>query len=212
MGAFALALQGRVDARIAAGAVALAIVPAPFVAPELVGRMRGRADLAGALMLGTIVLSLIVVGSRGALAAGALFAGTEAFAFSAMVANGLPAIRDLVLVPLRVIGWLALGLVLVASAFALPTLFQPPSSASEPPLIVTSAIVALWLFAIGCVASVATARVVGGDVRAALGGAGLRDPALAVALAMITAPDSTGVPLVYGVFCLGLAAFALRRR
>ena len=214
MGALALGLQGRVDGRLAAGAIALAIVPAPLFAPEIVGRMRGRADLAGALVLGTILLSLLVIGSRGALAAGALFAGTEAFAISAMVANGLPTIRDLVLVPLRIIGWIAVVLVLVTAAIpAMSMLFEGPPIGSAPPPFVTSAIVAFALFATGVGSSLAVTRVFGGDVRAVLGGAGLRDPVLGIALATITTgPDSTGVPLLYAVFCLGLAAFALRRR
>ena len=214
IGALALALQGRVDGRIAAGAIALAIVPAPLVAPEIVGRMRGRADLAGALALGTVIVSLLVIGSRGALAAGALFAGTEAFAISAMVANGLPVIRDLVLMPLRLIGWIAVALVLVTAVIpASSLLFEGPPIGTEPPLIVTSAIVAFALFATGVLASVVVTRTLGGDPRAVLGGAGLRDPALGVALATIASgPDSTGVPLLYAVFCLGLAAFALRRR
>jgi hypothetical protein len=214
MGAVALALQGRVDGRLAAGAIALAIVPAPLLAPEIVGRMRGRADLAGALVLGTIVLSLLVIGSRGALAAGALFAGTEAFAISAMVANGLPTLRDLVLMPLRVIGWIAVLLVLVTAAIpASSSLLEAPPIGTDPPLILTSATIAFALFATGALASVAVARVLGGDLRAVLGGAGLRDPVLGVALATIASgPDSTGVPLLYAVFCLGLAALALARR
>jgi hypothetical protein len=213
MGALALALQGRVHGSIAAGAIALVIVPAPLVAPELVGRMRGRADLAGALSLGTVILSLLVVGSRGPLAAGALFTATEAFAISAMVANGLPTIRDFLLMPLRLIGWLAVALIFVTAILAIPPLLDAPPIGTDPPLILMSALVAFALFVVGVTTSIATARFVGGDVRAAVGGAGLRDPALGVALATITAsPDSTGVPLLYAVFCLGLAAFALRRR
>ena len=172
-GALALVLQGRVDERIAAGAIALAIVPAPLVAPEIVGRMRGRADLAGALALGTVVLSVLVVGSRGPLAAGGLFAATEAFAISAMIANALPTIRDAVLRPLRVTGWLAFLLVFGASAVGtMPPLFDAPPVGTAPPLIVMSVVVALALFAAGAVSSVAVARVLGADLRAAVGGAG----------------------------------------
>lgn len=213
MGAFALALQGRVDGRVAAGAIALAIVPAPFVAPEIVGRMRGRSDLAGALVLGTVLASLLVVGSRGVLAAGALFTATEAFAISAMIANGLPTLRDAVLVPLRLIGWIAVALILFTAIVVGPPLFDAPPIGTDPPLIVTSAIVALVLLVVGALTSAAIARLTGREVAAAIGGAGLRDPALAVALATVTAsPDSAGVPLVYGVFCLGLWALSLRAR
>lgn len=177
------------------------------------GRLRGRADLAGALALGTVILSVLVIGSRGQLAAGALFAGTEAFAISAMVANGLPTIRDLVLMPLRIIGWITVVLLLVTATIpAMPLLLAGPPVGTEP-LVLMSALVAFALFATGVASSAAVTRVFGGDLRAVLGGAGLRDPALGVALATIASgPDSTGVPLLYAVFCLGLAAFALRRR
>jgi hypothetical protein len=148
------------------------------------------------------------------LAAGALFTATEAFAISAMVANGLPTIRDRVLVPLRVAGWVAVVLVLgTALIQATSPLFEGPPIGTEPQLIVMSAIVASGMLVVGAASSVAVTRVLGGDIRAVLAGAGLRDGALGVALAAIVAgPDSTGVPLLYAVFCLGLAAFALRRR
>ena len=214
MGALALVLQGRVDERIAAGAIALAIVPAPFVAPEIVGRMRGRADLAGALVLGTVMISVLVVGSRGALAAGALFAATEAFAVPAMFANALPTVRDRVLVPLRALGWIALA-VIFASALAtlLPPLFDRTAGGTEPLPILTSFLVAAAMLVAGTVSTAVAASIVGGNITAAIGGAGLRDPALAVVLAtIIGGPGSAGVPLVYAVFCLVLAAAALLRR
>ena len=214
MGALALVLQGRVDERIAAGAIALAIVPAPFVAPEIIGRMRGRADLAGALVLGTVMISVLVLGSRGALAAGALFAATEAFAVPAMFANALPTVRDRVLVPLRVLGWIGLAVILASAlAVALPLLFDRTAGGTEPLPILTSFLVAAAMLVAGTVSTAVAARIVGGNITAAIGGAGLRDPALAVVLATIVGgPESAGVPLVYAVFCLVLAAAALLRR
>jgi hypothetical protein len=211
MGAIALFLQGRVDDRVAAGAIALAVVPAPFIAPEIVGRMRGRADLAGALVLGTVLASLLVVGSRGALAAGALFMATEAFAISAMVANGLPTVRDALLAPLRVIGVIALVVLLLATP-VWSAIVDPPASL-DVGLVLSSALAAFALLLAGLVATVLVARVLGRDVPAAIGGAGLRDPALAVVLAVVTAgPASAAVPLCYAVFCLVLAALSLRAR
>ncbi len=213
LGAVALALQGRVDDRVAAGALALAIVPAPFVAPELVGRMRGRADLAGALVLGTVVASLLVIGSRGALAAGALFTATEAFAIPGMLASALPTVRDALLPLLRVAGWLAVALVFVSTLIAAPPLFDAPPIGTQPPLVVMTVVVAVAMLVVGTVASALVALAFGRDVRAAIGGAGLRDPMLGVALAsVIAAPDSTGVPLAYAVFCLVLAGLAFRPR
>lgn len=199
LGAVALALQDRVDGPTAAGALAVALVPAPLVGPEIVGRLRGRADLAGALVLGTVIASLLVVGNRGALAAGALFTATEAYAIAAMLAGALPTVRDAVLVPLRVIGLVALGLVFVSAVLVVP------------PFSVEMVLVAALLFVAGGACAGLVARAMDRDLRAAVAGAGLRDPALAVCLATITAgPDATGVPLLYAVFCLVLGAVALR--
>jgi hypothetical protein len=214
IGAVALLLQGRVDERVAVGAIALAVVPAPFIAPELIGRMRGRADTAGALLLGTLMVSVLVIGSRGALAAGALFTATEAFAVPAMFANALPTMRDRALVPIRVLGWIALVAIFAgALATALPPLFDRTGGGTEPLPILPSLLVAAAMFVAGTASTAVTARVVGGNITAAIGGAGLRDPALAVVLAtVIGGPGSTGVPLLYAVFCLVLAAFAFRPR
>ena len=201
LGAIALAVDGRVDARTAAGAIALAIVPAPFLGPEIVGRMRARGDQAGAFVLGTILLSQLIVGSRGAVAAGGLFTATEGFAIAAMVANGLPMVRDALLVPLRLIGWIA------------PVVVVGAAAASGPAIDAQTVVIAAALFLAGGGAAAIVALRLGRDAPAAVGGAGLRDPALGVALAAVTAGlDSTGVPLVYGVFCLGLAARSLRAR
>jgi hypothetical protein len=213
VGLIALLLQGRVDDRVAAGAIALAVVPAPFVAPEIVGRMRGRADLAGALVLGTALLSLLVSGSRGALSAGALFTAVEAFAIAAMVAGALPTLRDALLGVLRVVGWGSVVLIAIAAAVVAPPLLDAPPIGSDPPLVLQSAVVALALLVAGVGSAALVAWIAGRDPIAAVGGAGLRDPALAVVLAAVTAGrDSTGVPLVYGVFCVVLAALSLARR
>jgi hypothetical protein len=214
MGIVALALQSRVPGTVAAGAIALAIVPAPLVAPEIVGRMRGRADLAGALVLGTALASLLVVGSRGTLAGGALFTATEAFAVAAMLANALPTIRDALLPVLRAVGWGAVALVALTALMSAPPFIDPPPIGTDPPLALQSAVVALMLLVAGTGSAVIVAHLTARDEIAAIGGAGLRDPTLAIALATITAgPDSTGVPLAYGVgvVLLGGIALALRR-
>jgi hypothetical protein len=202
MGALALFLDGRVDARVAAGAIALALVPAPFLGPELVGRMRdGRMDQAGALLLGTAIAAVLVIGSRGSLASAALFGATEAFALTAMFAGALPTIRDRALLPLRLLGWIAFAATLISAAVALP------------PIDATTIAVSFALFVVGAGSAALVARAFDRDVPAAVAGAGLRDPALGVALAAIAAgPDAMGVGLVYAVFCLGLAALALRLR
>ena len=192
-------IVGSVDPRHAQAAIALALVPAPLVAPGVVARMRGRMDLTGALVIGTVVLSVLFISGQGALAAGGLFTAVEAYALAAMFANVVPTVRDLLLVPLRVLGWGAFALVLLNAAIL------------APPIDLATVGVAFALFVAGVAAAAIVAFALDRDLRAAIAGAGLRDPALAVALATITAgPDSTGVALVYGVFCLVLAGIALR--
>ena len=193
----ALAL-GIVALVLGRSAIAVAVVPAPLVAPGIVSRMRGRMDLTGALVVGTVILSLVVAGAQ--VPTGSMVTAFEAYAIPAMVANALPTIRDLLLVPLRVLGWGAFALVMI-DAWLL-----------QPQITVATVITAGALFVVGVAAAAAVAAATGRDIPATIAGSGLRDPALATALAAIIAgPDSTGVPLVYGVFCLGLAAFALRR-
>jgi hypothetical protein len=183
------------------GAFAVALVPAPLMASEVVTRLRGRMDLAGALVLGTMVFSVFFVGSRTAVAAGALFAATESFTIAAMVANAIPTLRDAVLLPLRVVGWLAAGIVV-----GLAILFPPRIDG-------TVVIAAAALLVVGALSAAIVAMALQRDVIASVAGAGLRDPALAVAVAMLTDSSASGVALVYGVFCLVLGgAVALRAR
>jgi hypothetical protein len=197
LSAVAFALQGRVDDRVAAGAFAVAVAPAPLVGPGIVARLNGRMDLAGALGLGTILLAFVLISGRGAPATSGLHIGTQAYAIAATVAAVIPRLRDALLVPLRIAGWAAFAVVLAAGALAAPAID-----------LVTVA-VALGLLLAGIAASLAAAYETQREPLAAVVGAGLRDPALAVALATTASgTEATGVPLIYAVFCLGLAGVA----
>ena len=182
------------------GAIALALVPAPLVASEVVTRLRGRMDLAGVLALGTAILSLLLIGGRGAIAAGALFAATEAYAIAAMIANALPSVRDAFLVPLRAIGWIAVAVVIANAVVAGPVIDG------------STLLAAAAVFASGTLSAALVALLLRREITAAVAGAGLRDPVLGIAFATLLAPQASGVALVYGVFCLVLAAVALRAR
>jgi hypothetical protein len=197
LGAIATVLQDRVDGRIAAGAFAVAFAPAPLVGAGIVARLRGRMDLAGALGLGTILVAFVLVSGRFALAPGGLFIAAQAYAIPATVAAVIPRLRDALLVPLRIAGWAAFAVVLAAGALAAPAI---------DPMTVA---VALVLLLAGIAASLAAAHETERDHLAAVVGAGLRDPALAIALATLAGgAAATGVPLMYAVFCLGLAGIA----
>jgi hypothetical protein len=115
---------------------------------------------------------------------------------------------------LRVVGWAGAALVVSTAVLGADPLFYSVSArGTDLALALADGLAALGLLVAGVGTSAAVARVTGREVRASIGGAGLRDPFLAIALAsVISSPDSTGVPLLYGVFCLGLAALALRVR
>lgn len=201
VGAVAIGLAvARPDSALAQGALVVAMSPAPLPAPEVVGRVRGRADLAGALVLGTVLLSLLVAGSRGALASGSGVIAVEAYALAAMFANAVPPVRDLVLTPIRWAGWIAAAAVLVSGALMTG-------------LDVSAFPVAVALLLAGALAAAVVAAVTGRDVTAAVGGAGVRDPVLAVALAGTANTAALAVPVAYAVCSLAVAgAVAAIRR
>jgi hypothetical protein len=198
----ALALADRLDPASAAGLVALAIAPGAFVAPAVVSAAGGRrADMAGALLLGTVIVSFVLVATRAG-ATSAAITGAQAFVVASLAAGGLPTIRDRVLVPLRWAGRLAglalLGLALVAG----------------PAVDVTTVAVALAATALTLAIAGTAALTLRRDLLSALAATGTRDPIVAVALAWSTGGSgATAVPLVSAAI-LGILAGALviRRR
>lgn len=184
------------------GAIVLAIMPAPLLGPAILTRMGGRMDLAGALVLGTLLLSLLVMASREAIGSTALSTALATFAVAAMVANGVPTLRDRLLAPLSVAG--------VASAATIAAL----AVVMAPIVDLNVMIAAAALFVAGVSTSAVVAVLTRRDVVAAIAGAGLRDPLLAVAFEVAVSGNasSSGVALVYAAFCLGLAALGLARR
>jgi len=179
-------------------AIAVALAPAPIAASEVVARMRGRMDLAGALGLGTLALSLLFVGGHGSLAAAGLFTAVEAYAVPAMFAGALPTLRDRLLPLLRPAGWLAFAAVLAVGI------------ASGPAIDGATILVALALLVAGVISAAVVALGTGRDVTAAIAGAGLRDPALAIAFALVVGANA-GIPLVYGAGVVALAGLGLLR-
>jgi len=99
--------------------------------------------------------------------------------------------------------------VLAAAALVMPG----AQDVARPLVDPSTVLVALVMFAAGLAVALAAAVATSREPLAAIAGAGLRDPALALALAAVTAgPEATGVPLIYAVLCLGAAALALMRR
>jgi hypothetical protein len=183
------------------GMLALAVVPAPLAAGDVVTRVGRRGDLAGALTLGTVVLSLAALVSGWLVPTGQLVLAFQLYVFAAVLASALPTVRDAVIVPIRWAGWIAFLVALASVIYAAPSIDVSAMAAAAAMLVVGAATAAI------------VARLLSRDVIAAISGAGVRDPALGTALAAtLGGPDAASVPVVYGVFCLVLAALAYLRR
>jgi hypothetical protein len=198
----AFAVAERLDPASAAGLVALAIAPGAFLAPAIVSAAGGRrADMAGALLLGTVIVSFALVATRPGASTMAITAA-QAFVVASLAAGAMPTIRDRILIPLRWAGYLA-GL----AVLGLAVVTAPPVDAAT--VVVALAAAALTLAIAGSVA-LALRR----DLLSALAATGTRDPIVAIALAWSTGgPNATAVPLVSAAI-LGIVARALiiRRR
>jgi len=198
----AFVVSERIDAATSAGLVALVLAPGALVAPAVVNAAGGRrADMAGALLLGTAVLSFVLVATRPGGITLALTAA-QAFAVASLVAGALPTVRDRLLVPLRWAGH-AGGLAVMLLA-----------AANGPRVDVATAAAALAAVALLLGVAGAAALILRRDVFSALAATGTRDPVVATALAWSTGGvDATGVPLASAVI-LGIVAAALviRRR
>ncbi len=198
----ALAASERLDPALSAGLVALALAPGALVAPSVVNAAGGRrADMAGALLLGTLILSFVLVATRQASITLALTAA-QAFAIAALATGAVPTVRDRLLAPLRWAGHVAGIAVIVLAA------------ASGPRVDAATVAAALAAVAVLLAVAGAAALALRRDVFSALAATGTRDPIIATALAWSTGgTEATGVPLVTAVI-LGIVAAALviRRR
>ena len=192
----------RLEAATAAGLVALALAPGALLAPALVNAAGGRrSDMAGALLLGTAILSFVLVVTRPDASTLAL-TGAQAFVVASLAAGAMPQVRDRILVPLRWSGYLA-GLVVVVLAVA-----------GGPAIDTDSVVVALAAALVTLVVAGAVALALRRDLLSAVAAAGTRDPIVAIALAWATGgAQATAVPLVSAAI-LGIVAAALvvRRR
>ena len=198
----AFGVRERLDAATAAGLVALALAPGALVAPAVVAAAGGRrSDMAGALLLGTLIVSFLLVVTRPASSMLAVTA-VQAFAVVSLAAGAIPLVRDRILAPLRWAGHVAAVGVLVLAVAGGPAI-------DASVLVVATAAVAVMLVVAGAVA-LALRR----DLLSAVAAAGTRDPIVAVALAWATGgSDATAVPLISAAI-LGIVAATLvvRRR
>ena len=197
-----LTLAARFEPTTTAGLVALVLAPGALVAPAvLTAAGARRADMAGALVLGTVILSFLFVVFRASTTTLAITAA-QAFVVASLAAGAMPTVRDRLLAPLRWTGQ-ATGAAVLALAVS-----------SAPPIDATIFLAALLLAVLTLGVAGAVAFLLRRDPVSAMAGAGTRDPVLATALAWsIGGPEATALPLVTAAI-LGMvaAAMIIRRR
>jgi len=182
------------------GLTAVAVAPALLTAPALATAIGGRMDRAGALVVGSIGMWLVLTLTRGPAAAAAAQGAMLPFVLGAGVTSIVPMLPQLVRTVAQRVGDLAF-LVLIAIAL---------SGAGE--LNAANGLAALALSVAIAATTGVVARIGGVDLRSALAGAGSRDPAVATGLA-IALGGSVAIPLYAGILLLaGSALLALRNR
>ena len=182
------------------GLTAVAFAPALLTAPALATAIGGRMDRAGALVVGSIGMWLVLTLTRGPAAAAAAQGAMLPFILGAGVTSVVPMLPQLVRTIAQRIGDLAF-LVLIAIALSGAGALNP-----------VNGLAALALFAAIAAGAAAVARIGGVDLGSALAGAGSRDPAVATGLALALG-GSTAIPLYSGILLLaGSAVLALRNR
>lgn len=186
----------------AAGLVALALAPGALSAASFVAAAGGRrSDLAGALSLGTVIVSVVLVWTRSD-TSGAGLTIAQAFLLGMVVGGAVPSLRERIAPALR-----SVGLVASVAVIALAVAGGPVPTAQDA--VVGVAFAALVL-AVALTVALALRR----DVLSAVAAAGTRDPIVATFIAWSTGgAEATGVPLVNAVI-LGIvvAAVLIRRR
>lgn len=186
-----------------AGLLAVAVSPALLSAPALATAVGGRMDRAGALLLGTIAASFVLVLTRAAVAGPTVQGALLAFAIGAGVTSAIPMLPSIARSIVQRLGDLAFVALIVLGLIGGASLGAPAAIAAAALVLATAATAAL------------VARVAGVDPRSAFAGAGTRDPAVAVALAVaLGGPSATGVPLYAALVLAALSALvvALNRR
>jgi len=197
-----LTLAERFEPATEAGLVGIALAPGALLAPAVLNAAGiRRADMAGALVLGTVILSFLLVVFRASTTTLAITAA-QAFVIASSAAGAMPTVRDRLLAPLRWIGHAAgagvLGLALASAPWV------------DAPIVLAAMVLAA--FTIGVAGAVAL--ILRRDPLSAIAGAGTRDPIVATALAWsLGGPEATALPLVTAAI-LGIVAAAMivRRR
>jgi hypothetical protein len=165
----------------------LALSPSPLIGSTLARLVAARAETVGALLTGTVVLSfpllIAAIPGLGPKLNVVLFA----FVIGTALAGSLPTLRDLLLPVFDGARYVALTIILGAAGLAVVSLVD-----------LRAVGLAALVLVVGTAAAAIGATLLGGNGLAAAIGAGMRDPAVAVALAISAGLAGAGaVPLAY---------------
>ena len=180
------------------GLTAVATAPAFLTAPALAGAIGGRMDRAGALLVGSIGVWLVLTLSHGVAAAGAAQSAMLPFFIGAGITSVVPMLPEVVRTAVRRLGdvaFLFLAAVAISGVGGLNPL---------------TGIAALALFVAIAGTAVIVARIGGVGLASAFAGAGSRDPAVATAVT-VALGGATAIPLYSGILLFALSAVLVLR-
>ena len=183
----------------------LALSPSPLIGPALARIVGARQETVGALLTGTIVLSFPLLLAAIPGLGPNVNIGLFAFVIGAALAGAVPMFRDLVLPIVDGARYVALAIILGAAGVAALSFVDPRAVG-----------VAALVLLVGTLSAAIGALLFRGDGIAAAIGAGLRDPAVAAALAISAGlAGAAAVPLAYAALValsLGVGKLVVARQ
>ena len=183
----------------------LALSPSPLIGPALARIVGAREETVGALLTGTIVLSFPLLLAAIPGLGPNVNIGLFAFVIGAALASAVPLFRDLVLPIVDGARYVALAIILGAAGVAALSFVDPRAVG-----------VAALVLLVGTLSAAIGALLFRGDGIAAAIGAGLRDPAVAAALAISAGfAGAAAVPLAYAALValsLGVGKLVVARQ
>ncbi|HEV8534190.1 MAG TPA: hypothetical protein VGR87_00495 [Candidatus Limnocylindria bacterium] len=186
-------------------ALLLALSPSPLIGPWLARIAGTREETVGALMIGTVVISLLALLATVPAVATQVNTALLLFGVGAAIAGAVPTMRDALLPVLDGARYVAAAIALGAAAVA-----------SLPLMDLRAVAIAAGALAIGTSSAAIGTKLFGGDPRAAAIGGGARDPSVAAGLALAAGlAGGPAVPLAYAALlalALGLGKLLVRRQ
>ena len=183
----------------------LALSPSPLIGPALARIVGARQETVGALLTGTIVLSFPLLLAAIPGLGPNVNIGLFAFVIGAALAGAVPMFRDAVLPIVDGARYVALAIILGAAGVAALSFVDPRAVG-----------VAALVLLVGTLSAAIGALLFRGDGIAAAIGAGMRDPAVAAALAISAGlAGAAAVPVAYAALValsLGVGKLVVARQ